>query len=120
MKPNTDRQSPHRFGRAKRRIAGVLFLLCCHGVAWAQSPGVSALMQGHGRTGRAPDGVARQERDRVVPKRAATQREARARALRYRAERDAGRSQRGGLSAEERRRLRQSLYELGREMYHGG
>ncbi|MGY8526937.1 hypothetical protein [Paracidovorax citrulli] len=121
MKPNTDRQSSQLFAAAKRRIAGALFLLCCHGLAGAQSPGVSVLMHGQARTGRAHDNVTRQERERVSPKRAAaSQREARARAMRYRAERDAAaRHSRGSLSADERRRLRQSLYELGREMYHG-
>lgn len=120
MKPNTDRQYSQLFAAAKRRIAGALFLLCCHGLAWAQSPGVSALMHGQARTGRTHDNVTRQERERVSPRRNASQREARARAMRYRAERDAAaRHSRGSLSADERRRLRQSLYELGREMYHG-
>jgi Ni/Co efflux regulator RcnB len=90
----------------------------------AQSPGTEFLRQGNHRpsahAGRKTDAPARLERDRQA------HREARSRALRHRAEqREATeRSMRAGsgskLSPDERRKLRQSLQELGREMYKGG
>ncbi|MBY4945292.1 hypothetical protein K6V92_01460 [Cupriavidus respiraculi] len=82
------------------------------------------MRQGNGRpsahAGRKADAPSRAERDRQA------HREARARALRHRAEqREANeralRPANGSkLSPDERRKLRQSLQDLGREMYKGG
>ena len=81
--------------------------------AHAQSAGMANLLQGHERPsthGSDPG---------------ASQREARTRAERHRAEqREAERSSHQGrsgssLSPDERRKLRQNLYDLGREMYQG-
>lgn len=103
--------------------SAIMLILAARPVA-AQSPGIEFLRQGNGRpsahAGRKPDTPSRAERDRQA------HREARARALRHRAEqREANeRAMRpasgSNLSPDERRKLRQSLHELGREMYKGG
>jgi Spy/CpxP family protein refolding chaperone len=90
----------------------------------AQSPGIEFLRQGNHRpsahAGRKTDSPSRLERDRQA------HREARGRAMRHRAEqREANeramRATNGSkLSPDERRKLRQSLHDLGREMYKGG
>lgn len=134
MKAKSNRSEPRRASGARRRVAGALLALLLPSMllhaasASAQSPGLGALLQGHGRhPGRAAEGYAgyrghpgnpghaRQDRERPPS------RESRGRANRQRAEREAGERQgRGGkLSADERRKLRQSLYDIGREMYQG-
>ncbi len=125
MKAKSTRSEPRRAPGARRRVAGALLALLLPSMllhaasASAQSPGLGALLQGHGRhPGRGAEGYpghARQDRERPSP------RESRGRANRQRAEREAGERQgRGGkLSADERRKLRQSLYDIGREMYQG-
>ncbi|MCD9121319.1 hypothetical protein [Cupriavidus sp. UGS-1] len=128
MKAKSTRSEPRRASGARRRVAGALLALLLPSMllhaasASAQSPGLGALLQGHGRhPGRGGEGYAgnpghaRHERERPSP------RESRGRTNRQRAERDAAERQgRGGkLSADERRKLRQSLYDIGREMYHG-
>ena len=105
-------------------IGSAIALLLAATTAAAQSPGIEFLRQGNGRpsahAGRKADAPSRAERDRQA------HREARARALRHRAEqREANeralRPANGSkLSPDERRKLRQSLQDLGREMYKGG
>ncbi|KAA6125247.1 hypothetical protein KZ686_10495 [Cupriavidus cauae] len=125
MKAKSTRSEPRRASGARRRVAGALLALLLPSMllhaasASAQSPGLGALLQGHGRhPGRGAEGYpghARKDRERPPP------RETRGRANRQRAEREAGeRPGRGGkLSADERRKLRQSLYDISREMYQG-
>ncbi|MCT9071739.1 hypothetical protein [Cupriavidus gilardii] len=128
MKAKSTRSEPRRASGARRRVAGALLALLLPSMllhaasASAQSPGLGALLQGHARhPGRGAEGYpghpghARQDRERPSP------RESRGRANRQRAEREAGERQgrSGKLSADERRKLRQSLYDISREMYQG-
>lgn len=108
-------------------LAGASLALClaagATGLARAQSAGMANLLHGQerpaGRASEPPGQAARERRE---------QQEARARAEKHRAERDmAERAERQGrtggnpkLSPDERRKLRQNLYDLSREMYSGG
>ncbi|WP_420993880.1 hypothetical protein ACKI2N_009040 [Cupriavidus sp. 30B13] len=121
-----------RAGIPLYRAGAAVALLLAAGAGHAQSPGMAHLLQSPGRAAPpAPptgpngpnvpsrDGFPRNERERFG------QDEARARAGKYRAERDLNdRLSRGlpndKLSPDERRKLRQNLYDLGREMYQGG
>lgn len=96
-------------------LAGTALWLCAAPQpARAQSAGMANLLHGHERPSTHASDAG------------ASQREARARAERHRAEqREVERSGRQGrsgssLSPDERRKLRQNLYDLGREMYQGG
>ncbi|WP_454731431.1 MULTISPECIES: hypothetical protein [Cupriavidus] len=112
-----------RVGISLYRTGAAVALLLAAGAGHAQSPGMAHLLQSPGRAAApnppARDGFARNERERFG------QDEARARAGKYRAERDLNerlsRDQSNDkLSPDERRKLRQNLYDLGREMYQGG
>ncbi|WP_454720990.1 MULTISPECIES: hypothetical protein [Cupriavidus] len=117
-----------RAGISLYRTGAAAALLLAAGAGHAQSPGMAHLLQSPGRaapsspggaSGPSRDGFARSEREHFG------QDEARARAGKYRAERDLNeRLSRGQssdkLSPDERRKLRQNLYDLGREMYQGG
>jgi len=119
MKVNRNRHGQTLHGAASARLAraGMALALClAAGPGHAQSAGVASLQH-------------RQERTSAHASEAASngQREARARAERYRAEQreaEHGRAGHGlggaGLSPDERRKLRQNLYDLSREMYRGG
>ncbi|WP_237716860.1 hypothetical protein [Cupriavidus basilensis] len=109
----TRKRAGHTLSRAGASVA----LLLAASVGYPQSPGMAHLLPGAGNAaGR--DAAPRNERERY------SQDEARARAGKYRAERDMGNrphaSPNDKLSPDERRKLRQNLYELGREMYQGG
>nr|WP_144834172.1 hypothetical protein [Cupriavidus gilardii] len=123
MKVKPDRSDSRSAPRRRRLVAGGLLALLMAPL-WqaspvhAQSPGIGALTQGHGRPpGRGAAGARRDGERRAIPP------EGRPRGNRQRGDRQAAdRSGRGNdarLSPDERRRLRQNLYELGREMYHG-
>lgn len=105
------------FGARFSLACAATVLLLAAGIVRAQSPGMSALLQAPGHPGLVPQGEsAGADRDRA-------RHDAAQRSRRTRTERDAavrrGLSQ-GSLSFDERRRLRQNLYELSREMYKGG
>ncbi|CAG9178170.1 hypothetical protein [Cupriavidus pinatubonensis] len=102
------------FGVCVALAGAALWLSAAPRPAAAQSAGMANLLHGHER----PSTHASEA--------ASSQREARARAERHRAEQReaerAGHQGRSGssLSPDERRKLRQNLYDLGREMYQGG
>lgn len=115
MKVNRTRHGPPQHGIAGACIAlaAAAWLLGPAGPARAQSAGMANLLKRHPSAQASDPGNG--------------QREARARAERHRAEqretdrRRADERERGGsrLSPDERRRLRKSLYDFGREMYDG-
>lgn len=120
MKLKPDRSDSRSAPRRRRLVAGGLLTLLVAPL-WqaapvlAQSPGIGALSQGHGR-------MPVRAGDRRDGERRAMPPEGRPRNGRQRGERQA--TERTGhndarLSPDERRRLRQNLYELGREMYQG-
>lgn len=122
MKVKTDRSDLPPARLRRRLIAGGLLALLAvppwlPPAAMAQSPGIGALIHGHGKAPGRPYLQPRRERERQ-----SSAPEGRARQGRQRGEREGGERQgRNGakLSPDERRSLRQSLYDLGREMYQG-
>ncbi|WP_043345426.1 hypothetical protein [Cupriavidus basilensis] len=107
-----------RAGHTLSRAGATVALLLAASAGHPQSPGMAHLFPGAGKpAGR--ETAPRNERERY------SQDEARARAGKTRGER--GMNERlphafpnDKLSPDERRKLRQNLYELGREMYQGG
>ncbi|UIF87369.1 hypothetical protein [Cupriavidus sp. UYPR2.512] len=115
MKVNRTRHGLPQHGIAGACIVlalAVLALCIPAGTVQAQSAGMGNLLKRHPSTQASDPGN--------------SQREARARAERHRAEqRDAERrrgDERGGsrLSPDERRKLRKNLYDFGRDIYQGG
>ncbi len=115
MKVNRTRHGHPQHGVAGACLAlalAVLALCIPAGTVQAQSAGMANLLKRHPSTQASDPGN--------------SQREARARAERHRAEqRDAERrrgDERGGsrLSPDERRKLRKNLYDFGRDIYQGG
>ncbi|MGO4328461.1 hypothetical protein AB4Z48_17145 [Cupriavidus sp. 2TAF22] len=122
-----------RAGQLLYHAGATAVLLLAAGAALPQSPGIAHLLPAPGRAASpvapmpagtpnglgARDGFPRNDRERL------NQDEARAHAGKARAERSLNdRLPRtlpnDKLSPDERRKLRQSLYDLGREMYQGG
>ncbi|MDF3837044.1 hypothetical protein P3W85_29425 [Cupriavidus basilensis] len=106
-----------RAGITLYRVGAAVALLLAASAGYPQSPGMAQLLSGAGKAN-SREGGGRNERERHG------QDEARARG-KYRGEREVTeRLPRGSahdrLSPDERRKLRQNLYELGREMYQGG
>jgi len=102
-----------RAGRTFYRAGAAVALLLAASAGYPQSPGMAHLLPGPGKAG-LRDGGPHNGQD-----------EARARAGKYRTERDLNERlpralPNDKLSPDERRKLRQNLYELGREMYQGG
>ncbi len=131
MKVNRNRhEQPSRHAAGVRKtLVGTALALCLAatfaGLAHGQSAGMANLLHRQDRpAGRASDASAQAAHERH------DQQEARARADKHRAERDmAERAERQGrgsgngnpkLSPDERRKLRQNLQDLSREMYSGG
>lgn len=114
--------SDSRRAELRRRVIAGGLLAVAVSLMWrapashAQSPGMGALFQKHGRVSSRGDMPPRLDRGRES---SGTQ--GRPRQTRQRAEHEAQERQGryGRLSPDERRRLRQSLYEIGREMYEG-
>ena len=107
-----------RAGHTLSRAGATVALLLAASAGYPQSPGMAHLFPGAGKPA-AREAAPRNEREPY------SKDEARARAGKYRAERDMNERlphafPNDKLSPDERRKLRQNLYELGREMYQGG
>lgn len=101
-------------------LAGALLMAAAPAMVRAQSPGIAALMQGptRGASRVADNGRERHARREARPR--AHKPQARVERIERSGLDPQGRAQASRLSVDERRRLRQTLYELSREVYSGG